>query len=98
MMSRSVYLAVIWVVVAAILVAQRVIGSIRPWMRIIGRVPVPLRVAAGGVLTWFLASRVVAPMWEASHTSFLPVVVSILVGFLIISVLVPRERAREASA
>lgn len=62
-----------------------------PWVDMLSRVPLVVRLGAAVIVGWFLSSRVIAMIWSSAGGSFLPIIAGVVVCLIIIVLLCPDE-------
>jgi hypothetical protein len=83
-----------WVILLAIMVGRRLLtGRLKWWAQLVGHIPLVLRLAAGFVISYFLAQWIVGGMWDETST-FRPIVLSTLASLVVFAVLVPDAGGR----
>jgi hypothetical protein len=80
--------AVFAAVFAASLILRATLARQSAWPRLVNRVPVVIRLAVAVGASYLVGSIVVDGMWRSTET-FLPILMSVAVSLLLVSVLVP---------
>lgn len=93
--------AIVFAAVMALVLSGRVYSKSRmsAWSRLIGRVPLILRLTLGVLVSFMLSDRIVTAMWNSS-SSFRPVTISAAISLVVFFVLIPdlgRPRAKPSA-
>jgi hypothetical protein len=96
LMGSVIEAALIWPVLVGIAVLRiRVVPSLTPYVRVIGRIPLLLRLAACCGLAYLMAFLLVTPAITRGTASFLPMIGAVLPPLILAALLLPGAPSRK---